>query len=181
MLSPSQCISAAYLQHDVEGQQREHNELVPVKQPASCVVEHNVCAGIQQSLQTNLQKQSCIAMPGRVATSRTATFVHNNNSAVQTGASHKEADASSLKHRKTHCSAVYLTLGQGNAVHICTCAVASVFVFQVCNAICTEQMECSFTSSCSGVGATSSSASSSGMVSEAIPGADDDAASAAGL
>ena len=44
----------AYLQHDVEGQQSEHNEFVSVKQAAPCVIEHHVCAGVKQGLQTDL-------------------------------------------------------------------------------------------------------------------------------
>jgi len=47
-----------YLQHDVEGQQSEHNEFVSVKEPTACVVEHHIRAGVQQSLQANLQQTS---------------------------------------------------------------------------------------------------------------------------
>ncbi len=51
-----------YLQHDVEGQQSEHNEFVSVKKPTACVVEHHICAGIQQSLQANLQQTPLVSI-----------------------------------------------------------------------------------------------------------------------
>ncbi len=51
-----------YLQHDVEGQQSEHNEFVSVKEPTACVVEHHICAGVQQRLQTNLQQTLLVSI-----------------------------------------------------------------------------------------------------------------------
>lgn len=51
-----------HLQHDVEGQQSEHNEFVSVKEPTSCVVEHHIRAGVQQSLQANLQQTSLVSI-----------------------------------------------------------------------------------------------------------------------
>ena len=52
-----QDMTHAYLQHDVEGQQGQDNQFVTVKQATPCVVEHHIRAGVQQSLQADLQKQ----------------------------------------------------------------------------------------------------------------------------
>jgi len=46
----------------VEGQQSEHNEFVSVKEPTACVVEHHIRAGVQQSLQANLQQTSLVSI-----------------------------------------------------------------------------------------------------------------------
>lgn len=56
--------SSAYLQHDVEGQQREHDQFVTVKQAAPGVVEHHICAGVKQSLQPDLHnhRKCCSAV-----------------------------------------------------------------------------------------------------------------------
>ena len=46
----------------MEGQQSEHNEFVSVEKATACVVEHHICAGIQQSLQANLQQTSLVSI-----------------------------------------------------------------------------------------------------------------------
>lgn len=110
----------AYLQHDVEGQQSKHNEFVSVKEPTACVVEHHIRAGIQQSLQTNLQQTSLVSI---------------------TSAEHVDS------------------LGAAGTSWDCLCsrAIQRRDDALLSTAVCVLYMSIvSFTSSCSGVGATSS-------------------------
>ena len=116
----SKAKATTYLQHDVEGQQSEHNEFVFVKKAPACVAEHHVCAGIQQSLQANLQQTSLVSV--------TSTERVDSPDAAGTmlGLS------------------VQLSSPKTDSVQLSTA------VYVLCMSI------ISFTSSCSGVGATSS-------------------------
>ena len=155
----------------MEGQQSEHNEFVSVKQAAPCVVEHHIGAGVKQGLQTDLH--------GRHESAKLQQNMCNCVLLTVTVRQHG------------HCLLSMQLMCQEMSAE-CRAATAAIHCkegnagYRPCSHVPVRTHACTMirclTSSCSGVGATSSwSASSSRMVSAARPVAEDDPASPAGL